>query len=147
MLPELQINDRLLIEKITYRNRSPMKGEIVVLQPRKVAARMLARRVAGEMGCRLGEEIGYQVRFEKMISDKREWVVTIRSAGNVILGEGYVYAFPEAFLNKNIVQKGEVIASINISNNEISKRFLQEQIKFLFSLSNGFKKNNKIVNA
>ena len=31
---------------------------------------MLARRVAGEMGCRLGEEIGYQVRFEKIISDK-----------------------------------------------------------------------------
>ena len=39
-------------------------GQIVVLQPRRVAARMLARRVAEERGCRVGEEVGYQVRFE-----------------------------------------------------------------------------------
>lgn len=36
----------------------------VVLQPRRVAARMLARRVAAERGQRVGEEIGFQVRFE-----------------------------------------------------------------------------------
>ncbi len=39
-------------------------GQAVVLQPRRVAARMLARRVAEERGCRVGEEVGYQVRFE-----------------------------------------------------------------------------------
>ena len=74
--------DRLIIEaptgsgkstqlpQILINNNVVKSGGIVVLQPRRVAARMLARRVAGEMGCRLGEEIGYQVRFEKMISDK-----------------------------------------------------------------------------
>ena len=30
MLPSLQINDRLLVEKVTYRKRSPSRGEIVV---------------------------------------------------------------------------------------------------------------------
>ena len=30
MLPGLQINDRLLIEKLTFRRRSPQRGEIVV---------------------------------------------------------------------------------------------------------------------
>ncbi|MDP6524161.1 MAG: ATP-dependent helicase HrpB [Kiritimatiellia bacterium] len=39
-------------------------GRIVVLQPRRIAARMLARRVAGELEVQLGEEVGYQVRFE-----------------------------------------------------------------------------------
>jgi ATP-dependent helicase HrpB len=39
-------------------------GRIVVLQPRRIAARMLARRVAGELKVQLGEEVGYQVRFE-----------------------------------------------------------------------------------
>lgn len=39
-------------------------GQIVILQPRRIAARLLARRVAWERGCRLGEEVGYQVRFE-----------------------------------------------------------------------------------
>lgn len=41
---------------------------IVVLQPRRIAARMLAARVASERGVRLGEEVGYQVRFENVSS-------------------------------------------------------------------------------
>ncbi len=45
-------------------------GEVVILQPRRIAARMLARRVAEEMGVRLGDEVGYQVRFEGAVSAK-----------------------------------------------------------------------------
>lgn len=40
----------------------------VVLQPRRIAARMLAQRVARERNARLGGEIGYQVRFENITS-------------------------------------------------------------------------------
>ncbi|HWB05043.1 MAG TPA: ATP-dependent helicase HrpB [Verrucomicrobiales bacterium] len=43
-------------------------GEVIILQPRRIAARMLARRVAEEMGTRLGDEVGYQVRFEGAVS-------------------------------------------------------------------------------
>jgi ATP-dependent helicase HrpB len=39
-------------------------GDVVVLEPRRLAARMAARRVAFEMGERAGETVGYQVRFE-----------------------------------------------------------------------------------
>ena len=39
-------------------------GEIVVLEPRRLAARLAARRVAEELGERVGETIGYTVRFE-----------------------------------------------------------------------------------
>jgi ATP-dependent helicase HrpB len=42
--------------------------QIVVLQPRRVAARTVARRVAQEMGVELGHEVGYQVRFEDAIA-------------------------------------------------------------------------------
>lgn len=41
---------------------------IVVLQPRRIAARMLASRVAQERNVRPGEEAGYQVRFENVSS-------------------------------------------------------------------------------
>lgn len=41
-------------------------GQIVVLQPRRIAARLLAARVAQERGTPLGTEIGYQVRFERV---------------------------------------------------------------------------------
>ncbi|MDA1045140.1 MAG: helicase-related protein, partial [Verrucomicrobia bacterium] len=40
------------------------EGQIVVLQPRRVAARMLSRFVARQRGTPLGAEVGYQVRFE-----------------------------------------------------------------------------------
>jgi ATP-dependent helicase HrpB len=40
------------------------EGQIVVLQPRRLAARMLARRVAFERNCALGGEVGYQVRLD-----------------------------------------------------------------------------------
>ncbi len=72
-------------------------------------------------------------RLEELISDQREWVVVIRSAGNVLLGEKYVYAFPEVILNKNIVQEGEVISSLTISNNKISQTSFQQQIKILLA--------------
>ncbi len=44
------------------------EGELVVLQPRRIAARMLARRVAFEMGETLGGLVGYQVRNENVSS-------------------------------------------------------------------------------
>ncbi len=35
-------------------------------QPRRVAATTVATRVAEEMGCKLGEEVGYSIRFENL---------------------------------------------------------------------------------
>ncbi len=46
------------------------KGEVVVLQPRRLAARMLARRVAEEAGTALGEGVGYQIRLESRVSER-----------------------------------------------------------------------------
>src|SRR5436190_21091347 len=44
------------------------EGEVVILQPRRLATRLLASRVAWERGGQLGNEIGYQIRFEKITS-------------------------------------------------------------------------------
>ena len=46
------------------------KGEVVVLQPRRLAARMLAKRVAEEVGTNLGEVVGYQIRLESRVSER-----------------------------------------------------------------------------
>jgi ATP-dependent helicase HrpB len=43
-------------------------GQVVILQPRRLAARLLAKRVASELGVKLGEEVGYQIRFENVTS-------------------------------------------------------------------------------
>ena len=46
------------------------KGEVVVLQPRRLAARLLAKRVAEEAGTNLGEGVGYQIRLESRVSER-----------------------------------------------------------------------------
>ena len=43
------------------------RGGVIVLEPRRIAARMAARRVAWEAGESVGETVGYQVRFEEKI--------------------------------------------------------------------------------
>lgn len=40
------------------------RGQVVILQPRRLAARLLAARVAEELGVNLGLEVGYQIRFD-----------------------------------------------------------------------------------
>lgn len=76
-------------------------GEIVVLQPRRLAARLAARRVAEELGEPLGGTIGYQVRFEESLSARTrirfvtEGILTrrllsdrtLRGVGAVVLDE------------------------------------------------------------
>lgn len=52
-------------------------GRVVVLQPRRVAARSVARRIADEQGWTLGREVGWHVRFDRRFSaETRVLIVT-----------------------------------------------------------------------
>lgn len=44
------------------------EGQVVILQPRRLATRLLAARVAWERKVELGREVGYQIRFENVTS-------------------------------------------------------------------------------
>ena len=48
---------------------------ILVLEPRRVAARAAARRMAMERGGRLGDEVGYQVRFDRQYGPQTRLLV------------------------------------------------------------------------
>ena len=50
-------------------------GRTILLQPRRVAARALTRRIAAERGWTLGGEIGWQIRFERKFSAKTQLLV------------------------------------------------------------------------
>src|SRR6266511_2208523 len=50
-------------------------GPLILLQPRRVAARSLARRIAEEGGWQVGREVGWQVRFEREFSEATRLLV------------------------------------------------------------------------
>ncbi len=50
------------------------QGKVLVLEPRRMAAIAAADRVAEEQGWKLGDEVGYQVRFANKASDKTKLV-------------------------------------------------------------------------
>lgn len=71
----LQLNSNLVVEAPPGAGKTTrvpplvldlVKGEVVVLEPRRIAARTAAVRVATELGERIGETVGYQVRFEEV---------------------------------------------------------------------------------
>ncbi len=43
---------------------------IILLQPRRIAARAAAHRMAALLGSKVGEEVGYRVRFESRVSER-----------------------------------------------------------------------------
>ena len=56
-------------------------GMIGCTQPRRVAAMSVAKRVSEEFGCRLGEEVGYAIRFEDVTSEVRNTALTFSPFG------------------------------------------------------------------
>jgi len=50
--------------------RGKVSGQILVLQPRRLATRLVAHRVAREIDTPVGETVGYQTRHDSRISEK-----------------------------------------------------------------------------
>ena len=44
------------------------RGRVLLLQPRRVAARAMAKRIADERGWTVGNEIGWHIRFDRQFS-------------------------------------------------------------------------------
>jgi ATP-dependent helicase HrpB len=76
-------------------------GRVVVLEPRRIATRMAAARVAEEQRTRLGGRVGYQVRFESRVSATTrlqyvtEGVLVRRLLDDPTLGEETVVVLDE----------------------------------------------------
>ncbi len=54
---------------------SPENPRLILLQPRRVAARASAFRIAEENGWQVGEEVGYQIRLERRVGPKTRLIV------------------------------------------------------------------------
>src|SRR5437879_1251796 len=68
-------------------------GPVVLLQPRRVAARAIAHRIAEERGWTVGGQVGWQIRFDRLYSRTTrllvvtEGVLTARMQRDPLLSE------------------------------------------------------------
>ncbi|KAG4109571.1 hypothetical protein ERO13_1Z049348v2 [Gossypium hirsutum] len=60
------------LSQMLHRKGYTNSGIVSVTQPRRVAAVSVSRRVAQELGVRLGEEVGYAIRFEDRTSERTQ---------------------------------------------------------------------------
>ena len=76
-------------------------GKTILLQPRRVAARALAQRIAYERDWKIGEEIGWQIRLERRFSARTqllvatEGILTARLQSDPLLSEFRVVVLDE----------------------------------------------------
>ena len=69
------------------------RGPLLLLQPRRVAARSIARRIAFEQGFTLGEEVGWHVRLERRFTSRTrllvatEGILTARLVSDPLLSD------------------------------------------------------------
>ncbi|PON82810.1 RNA helicase family protein [Trema orientale] len=58
------------LSQMLHKRGYTKSGAVAVTQPRRVAAVSVSRRVAQELGVRLGDEVGYAIRFEDRTSER-----------------------------------------------------------------------------
>ena len=71
-----------------------VEGRVLLLQPRRVAARSCAARIAQEMGTRLGDRVGYWVRFDRKATDATEILVLTEGLLTRLLQADPFFLFP-----------------------------------------------------
>ena len=69
--------------------------------------------------------------LQRTILNGGDWVINIKSVRNVLIGENFVYAFPEIIENKTIVTKGEKITKINFNQEDFNRKGFSEKVNFL----------------
>ena len=73
--------------------------------------------------------------IQNTILNGGNWVINIKSVRNVLIGENFVYAFPEITENKVIVRKGEKITKIDFKKENFNKKDVGDKVNFLLSSS------------
>jgi uncharacterized protein (DUF3084 family) len=72
-------------------------------------------------------------RLEGMLRRPGSWVVTIRSAANVLRGEARVVAFPDLRPNQRVVKRGELLARTGLDGEERSPELVRSRLNLLLA--------------
>ncbi len=73
--------------------------------------------------------------LESRISRGGPWVVSIRSAANVLRGEDQVLGFPDLRPNRQVLRRGDLMASTVLEGNERSSEQVRNRLNLLLAAS------------
>jgi len=72
-------------------------------------------------------------RLQTMLGTSGTWVITIRSAANVLRGEGRVVGFPDLRPNRPVVRQGDVLARTALEGDERSSDEIRSRLNLLLA--------------
>jgi len=72
-------------------------------------------------------------RLKGIIRRSGTWVISIRSATNVLRGESVVYAFPEVRPNRTVTRSGDRLASVRLSKDDRSSETIRTRLNLLLA--------------
>lgn len=72
-------------------------------------------------------------RLASLLAQRGTWVVSIRSASNVLRGEQRVLAFPDLRPNRSVTRKGEVLARTTLDGDERGAELVRSRLNLLLA--------------
>ena len=72
-------------------------------------------------------------RLKTLLTKPGTWVVSIRSAANVLRGEQRVLAFPDLRPNRQVVRKGEMLARTTLDGDERGSELVRSRLNLLLA--------------
>ena len=72
-------------------------------------------------------------RLQSIIREPDTWVISLRSATNVLRGETAVYAFPEVRPNRRVAQSGDVLATTTLQQDERTPESIRTRLNLLLA--------------
>ena len=142
LLPRIPLDGNFVIEAAPGAGKTTrvpsylmdrLDGEVIVLEPRRLAARLAARRVASERGERVGDSVGYQVRFEDFTGPKTrlrymtEGVLNRRLASDPTLRGVSTVVLDEFHERQQSAPRVERVAKLPAGRAAIDRRVILER--------------------
>ena len=126
----------LIISEITSSNSEDIKSQIekIIINGNRYAHNLVKPKSKDIRNLLLLRK-NHIEEMQNTILKGGNWVINIKSVRNVLMGENFVYAFPEITENKIIVRKGEKITKGDFKQDDFNKKDFGDKLNFLLSSS------------
>jgi len=126
----------LIISEITSSNLEDIKSQIekIIINANRFTYKIV-KPESKEVRNLLLLRKNHIEEIQNTILNGGNWVINIKSVRNVLIGENFVYAFPELTENKIIVRKGEKITKIDFKQGNFNKKDFGDKVNLLISSS------------